>query len=96
MIKNDPVVKDLKSTISYDLWFVENLDDEANMVELVLTTHSDDSARQIWQLRQRERVPPINPPKWGEELWTGVAQPGKWEGVGEKLRKTGGKVKREE
>ena len=65
------------------------------MVELVLTTHSDDSARQIWQLRQRERVPPINPPKWGEELWTGVAQPGKWEGVGEKLRKTGGKVKRE-
>ena len=51
------------------------------MVELVLTTHSDDSARQIWQLRQRERVPPINPPKWGEELWTGVAQPGKWEGI---------------
>ena len=51
------------------------------MVELVLTTHSDDSARQIWQLRQRERVPPINPPKWGEELWTGVALSGKWEGI---------------
>ena len=63
------------------------------MVELVLTTHSDDSARQIWQLRQRERVPPINPPKWGEELWTGVAQPGKWEGLGRNCAKLEGKSK---
>ena len=35
----------------------------------------------------RERVPPINPPKWGPKLWREGGEGGKWGNIEEKLQK---------